>query len=117
MATEDEAHTASIALSLTEDYAPSWGTWEGVRELVQNFHDGCLDHGGPVQWEHCDIPENYGVREQDAWRMNAYTRAPPTHTCLRAYIVVACVCRRARRVTKCARPTGAQPSASSCTMV
>ena len=32
-----------IALSLTEDYAPSWKLWEGVRELVQNWHDGCLE--------------------------------------------------------------------------
>ena len=39
-----------ISLSLTEDYAPSWGAWEGVRELVQNFHDGCLEHG-PVTFE------------------------------------------------------------------
>ena len=38
----------SIALSLTEDYCPSWGAWEGVRELVQNFHDGCLDSGTAV---------------------------------------------------------------------
>ena len=42
----------SIALSLTEDYCPSWGAWEGVRELVQNFHDGCLDSGASLVW-HC----------------------------------------------------------------
>lgn len=30
----------SISLSLTSRYAPSWKTWEGVRELVQNWHDG-----------------------------------------------------------------------------
>ena len=30
----------SISLSLTAQYAPSWKTWEGVRELVQNWHDG-----------------------------------------------------------------------------
>ena len=29
-----------IRLSLTAQYAPSWKTWEGVRELVQNWHDG-----------------------------------------------------------------------------
>ena len=30
----------SISLSLTAQYAPSWKTWEGIRELVQNWHDG-----------------------------------------------------------------------------
>ncbi len=32
----------SISLSLTEKYAPSWKTWEGIREFVQNWHDGVL---------------------------------------------------------------------------
>ena len=43
-----------ISLSLTEDYAPSWGVWEGTRELMQNWHDGCLEHaevGGGVEWQ------------------------------------------------------------------
>merc|ERR1719181_947820 len=43
-----------IPLSLTEDYAPAWGVWEGVRELVQNWHDGCLEQtsvAGRVRWE------------------------------------------------------------------
>jgi len=31
-----------IHLSLTGNYAPSWKTWEGVREHVQNWHDGLL---------------------------------------------------------------------------
>jgi hypothetical protein len=30
---------ARIELSLTKDYRPDWGTWEGVRELVQNGRD------------------------------------------------------------------------------
>jgi hypothetical protein len=47
-----------IPLSLTEDYAPAWGVWEGVRELVQNWHDGCLEQtsvAGRIRWEsHAD---------------------------------------------------------------
>lgn len=31
-----------ISLSLTASYAPSWGLWEGIRELIQNWHDGLL---------------------------------------------------------------------------
>ena len=27
-------------------YAPAWGLWEGVRELLQNWHDGLLDAAG-----------------------------------------------------------------------
>ena len=42
-----------VSLSLTEDYAPSWGVWEGTRELLQNWHDGCLDGsvGAGVRWQ------------------------------------------------------------------
>ena len=32
----------ALSLSLTENYAPSWRTWEGVREFVQNWYDGLL---------------------------------------------------------------------------
>ena len=28
---------------ITEDYAKSWGTWEGIREIVQNWHDGLYE--------------------------------------------------------------------------
>eukprot|EP01102_Stenamoeba_stenopodia_P000536 TRINITY_DN1052_c0_g1_i1.p1 TRINITY_DN1052_c0_g1~~TRINITY_DN1052_c0_g1_i1.p1 ORF type:complete len:783 (-),score=150.58 TRINITY_DN1052_c0_g1_i1:76-2424(-) len=31
-----------IYLSLTSNYATSWKTWEGIREHVQNWHDGLL---------------------------------------------------------------------------
>ena len=30
----------SLSLNLTAHYSPSWKTWEGIRELVQNWHDG-----------------------------------------------------------------------------
>ena len=42
----DALPTTHVALSLTEDYCPSWGVWEGVRELIQNVHDGALESGG-----------------------------------------------------------------------
>ena len=37
---EESSSVKFISLSLTAQYAPSWKTWEGVRELVQNWHDG-----------------------------------------------------------------------------
>ena len=48
-------HERIISLSLTEDYAPSWGVWEGVRELIQNWHDGCLDHGDQLSFTRADL--------------------------------------------------------------
>ena len=39
---QDSSLVKSISLSLTSQYAPSWKTWEGVRELIQNWHDGVL---------------------------------------------------------------------------
>lgn len=33
----------SIHLTITDAYAKSWGTWEGVREFIQNWYDGVLD--------------------------------------------------------------------------
>ena len=31
---------SEIQLSITRNYAGHWETWEGVREMVQNWHDG-----------------------------------------------------------------------------
>ena len=31
---------SEIQLSITRNYAHHWDTWEGVREMVQNWHDG-----------------------------------------------------------------------------
>jgi hypothetical protein len=39
----------SISLSLTAGYARHWGTWEGVREFVQNWHDGVVAQSSSSQ--------------------------------------------------------------------
>eukprot|EP00620_Florenciella_sp_RCC1587_P021789 CAMPEP_0182556200 /NCGR_PEP_ID=MMETSP1324-20130603/548_1 /TAXON_ID=236786 /ORGANISM="Florenciella sp., Strain RCC1587" /LENGTH=813 /DNA_ID=CAMNT_0024768055 /DNA_START=13 /DNA_END=2455 /DNA_ORIENTATION=+ len=36
-----------ISLNLAARYAEHWGMWEGMRELVQNWHDGHLETGPP----------------------------------------------------------------------
>lgn len=36
------AASERISLSLTARYASAWHTWEGLREVVQNWHDGLL---------------------------------------------------------------------------
>lgn len=40
---EGFAEGPEIYLTITQAYAPAWGTWEGVREFVQNWYDGVLD--------------------------------------------------------------------------
>ena len=32
----------SLHLHIAEGYAKGWGVWEGLREFVQNWHDGVL---------------------------------------------------------------------------
>jgi hypothetical protein len=44
---------ARFELSITADYAPSWGLWEGLREAVQNGLDS-RDKGYPLHVEHKD---------------------------------------------------------------
>ena len=37
-----------IQLSITKNYARSWETWEGVREMVQNWHDGLFSSSSRI---------------------------------------------------------------------
>jgi len=39
----------NVSLSLTASYAPAWGLWEGIRETVQNWHDGLLSAELPTR--------------------------------------------------------------------
>lgn len=43
---DDSFSGDEIQLSITTNYAAHWKTWEGVREMVQNWHDG-LFSGSP----------------------------------------------------------------------
>lgn len=44
---------ARIALSVSSDYLPNWGAYEGLRELVQNYIDAADDCGtkGEIVWD------------------------------------------------------------------
>jgi len=37
-----------IALSIKATYRPDWGLWEGLREIIQNGHDGERQHGAKL---------------------------------------------------------------------
>ena len=37
-----QVESEDMYLMISADYVPSWGRWEGVRELVQNWYDGIL---------------------------------------------------------------------------
>jgi len=41
-----------IPLTITNDYLPSWGVYEGIRELVQNGLDACTEHGATLEIRH-----------------------------------------------------------------
>ena len=51
-----------IYLTITGSYAPTWETWEGVREFVQNWYDGVLDSYEEVS------PPLYGIRRSLKFR-------------------------------------------------
>lgn len=36
------ADDCEMPLMISAKYLPEWSVWEGVRELVQNWHDGVL---------------------------------------------------------------------------
>ena len=81
----------TIALSLTEDYAPQWGVWEGVRELVQNWHDGCLRGNGRVEWVRNDANDHVariGISKLHVDAQPAFSQAHMlTHSRVMACIV------------------------------
>lgn len=41
-----------IPLTITVDYLPNWGLYEGIRELVQNGQDAYLEHGATLEIRH-----------------------------------------------------------------
>lgn len=46
-----------ISLNLAARYAEHWGVWEGLRELVQNWHDGHLETGPPnADVDYAELP-------------------------------------------------------------
>ena len=56
---------AKVEITLTANYVKSWGTWEGIRELVQNARDGETEHGAAMSIKHTDagnlVIKNRGV--------------------------------------------------------
>lgn len=43
---------AKIELSIKTSYLPTWGAWEGVRELIQNGRDAEIEFGGKFSVRH-----------------------------------------------------------------
>jgi len=41
-----------IELTIKTDYLPTWGVWEGLRELVQNARDAEIELGAPMTLTH-----------------------------------------------------------------
>jgi hypothetical protein len=41
-----------IELTIKTDYMPNWGSWEGIRELIQNGRDAEVEQGAPLLVKH-----------------------------------------------------------------
>ena len=39
---------AKVEITLTSNYVSGWGSWEGIRELIQNARDGEVEHGAKM---------------------------------------------------------------------
>ena len=54
-----------IELTIKTTYMPSWGVWEGIRELVQNGRDAEVEHSAPLTVRHREsdvlVIENVGT--------------------------------------------------------
>lgn len=53
-----------IELSLTVNYCPGWGLWEGVREIVQNAVDDEEWNGGKMVIEHSARAQKLSIKSQ-----------------------------------------------------
>src|SRR3970040_1423187 len=47
-----EEETMKLELSIKTDYLPEWGTWHGIRELVQNGRDAEIQFDAPLKITH-----------------------------------------------------------------
>ena len=57
--------TVKIELTIKTTYLPSWGVWEGLREIVQNAQDARIEHSGDLKVDYRNGTvriENTGVR-------------------------------------------------------
>lgn len=75
---------AKIQLSITTKYLPKWGSWEGIRELVQNGRDAEIQHNAPlkVDWHNNTLRiENEGTTlEQRALLLGHTTKVGRSDT-------------------------------------
>lgn len=65
-----------IQLSISKDYAPSWGTWQGVREIMQNWMDA-FEEGDYVEHDGTRlnvVNESGALRQQDIAVLGSSTK-------------------------------------------